>query len=418
MCQKTVFENGVRIITEKIPSRTAAVGIWVDTGSRDENELNNGCAHFVEHMLFKGTKLRSAQQIAQELDVLGGMSNAFTSQENTCFYATVLDTHLSEISELLTDLFLDSVFDQVEVERERQVILQEISMVEDNPDELIHDIFPSLIFGKHPLGNTVLGSREVVSALDSAKLADYVSRYYTPDRIVITGAGNVDHQQFVNLWRDRFGAVHDNTGIGLLRQKPASQSGQRLVINKALEQAHILMGVSGLPIPSDDRYALLLLNIILGGNMSSRLFQEVREKKGLAYSVYSYISSYLDCGSVGIYLGVEPSSVNEALSLVMRELELLRTREMSSKELTNAKEYAKAGMFLSSENMESRMNRLARNEIYFNRFIPIEEVVVAIDAVTTSDLMMMAARLFGVTAMPIAALGPLTEEDIDWSLLR
>jgi predicted Zn-dependent peptidase len=410
--QKTVLDNGIRIITEKISSRTVSAGIWVDVGARDEQPDNNGSAHFVEHMLFKGTPSRTSREIAQELDTLGGMSNAFTSGETTSYYATVLDDQLERLVGLMGDIFLNSLFEEEEVVREREVVLQEISMVEDTPDDRIHEMFTGNLWGEHPLGYTVLGRREVVAAMDSNGLREYMRRQYTPERIVIAASGNVEHEKFCRLWQQQMGALA-GPGTGLRRQPPTALAPVRKLYKKNLEQAHLVLGTYGLPIVAPDRYALYLLHVLLGGNMSSRLFQEVREKEGLAYSIYSYLSSFTDSGYLGVYLGVDPAVVNKAMAVVSREIKGLRQGRVSSDLLDRAKNYAKAGIYLSAENMESRMTRIARNELTFGRYIPFEEVAAGFDQVRQEDIGDLAGRLF---SQPLFAtvLGPLKAKDIDW----
>ena len=408
MYNKTVLDNGIRVITEKLPhSRVASVGVWIDVGSRDEHDLNSGSAHFVEHMLFKGTGNRTAQQIARELDVLGGAANAFTSRENTCLHATVLDSNLPKVVDLFTDLLSNSLFADDEIERERQVILQEINMVEDVPDDHIHDLFAALLWGKHPLGKTILGVQEIVAAMDSKKLQDYVSRYYVADRIVIAAAGSVDHDDFVSLWQDAF-ATFGNEKNGIQkRSKPAVLPAKKKIYSKPLEQVHVLLGTYGLCMVDEARFAYLLLNVLLGGNMSSRLFQEVREKRGLAYSIYSYIASYSDCGYLAIYLGVDRDSVNESIKLIDREINKLQDMPVSDTELSNTKDFVKSGLFLSMENMEVIMTRIARNEMYFGRYISLEEVVESIDLVERQDIKKLAGDIFGGHELTVVGLGPL-----------
>lgn len=418
MCRKTVLPNGVRIVSEQMTHvRSVSLGFWADVGARDEDAGNNGSAHFVEHMFFKGTKTRSAQQIAMELDVLGGMSNAFTSRENTVVYAKVLDSQLAVLVSLLGDLFLGSVFPEEEVARESQVILQEISMVEDTPDDFIHDLFGTTFWGGHPLGNPVLGSREVVAAMDSKKIIDYIDRAYAPERILIAASGKVDHDALVDLLAPAFSSLPSRQGPQP-RRPPSYPDPRQVVFAKDLEQVHLVLGMRGLSVSSADRYKLLLLNTILGGNMSSRLFQEIREKNGLAYSIYSFASSYLDSGYLGIYLGVDPQTTNEALGLLGQELAKMGTSPVSDGELGNAKEYAKGGLFLSTDNVEARMMRLAQNEMYFGRDIPLDEVAAGVDAVTQEEVHELAARLLNGTGVTAVALGPVTESDIDWTGIR
>ncbi len=419
MYRKTVLDNGLRVISERLPhSRLASLGIWVDVGSRDEHDLNNGTAHFVEHMLFKGTGRRSSEQIARELDVLGGTANAFTSRDTTCYYATVLDRHLPTLIDLLADILVNSCFARQEVARERQVILQEISMVEDMPEDQVHDLFTALLWGRHPLANTVLGAREVVAAMDSKKLVDYFGKSYTPDRIIIAAAGNLDHDELVACWSRAAGSrlPEPGAGGGQQRQQPTLLEHRQTVYNKPLEQVHLLLGTHGLSARDRDRYGFLLLNVILGGNMSSRLFQELREKHGLAYSIYSYVTSYLDCGSIGIYLGVDQGAVNESLSRAIAEINRLKQETVADPELTNAKEYVKAGLYLAAENMEAIMMRIARNELAHDRYVPFAEVAAAIDRVTAADIGQLAKRIFA-SGMTMTALGPLESTDVDWSVL-
>jgi predicted Zn-dependent peptidase len=412
MYQKTVLDNGARLLTERVPSRLVSLGIWVEVGSRDEDERDNGSAHFAEHMLFKGTAIRTAQQIARELDILGGMSNAFTSSEHTCYYATVLDSRLAGAVDLLADIFFNSLFSQAEIELERQVILQEIAMVEDTPDDRVHELFSALYWQGHPLGNTVLGRPEVVEAMQSDRLRAYVARHYLPGRLVIAAAGNIDHREFVNLWRPWLENLPPSD-TGARRLPPSTTAaGELAVVTRPLEQAHLVLGCPGLPIAADERYEHLLLNTILGGNMSSRLFQEVREKRGLVYSIYSYLASYSDSGFAGVYMGVDPATLPEALELVRRELHRLRRVPVSNEELIDAIDYLRAGMYLADENMEARMTRLARNEYSFGRQYTIEEVVAGLQKVEPGGIQELGRRFFADRSLCLAAIGPLSQEEL------
>ena len=416
MYHKTVLDNGVRIVTEKVAHcHTAAVGIWVDVGSRDEHNLNNGCAHFVEHMFFKGTAKRSAQQIARELDILGGTANAYTTRENTCFYATVLDSHLPQLVELFGDLFLHSLFSEEEVDRERQVILQEFAMVEDTPDEQLHDHFVADLWGNHPLGYPILGSREVVAAMDSSKLHHYVEQAYGAGKIVIAAAGNIDHDRFVELWRRLF-ADRPQGDTGSTRQLPLQQDVRRKVYVKPLEQLHVVLGTYGLSLTSPDRYTLYLLNVLLGGNMSSRLFQEIREKRGLAYSISSDVSGYSDAGYLAISMGIDPGSVNKVLGLVGKVVRCFGEELVGEEELANAMEYVRAGLYLSADNMDARMTRLARNEFCFGRFVSLDEVAASFEQVTPIQIREMGSQLFS-RQLAGAAVGAIEENTINWQLL-
>jgi len=411
--QKTVLDNGVRIITEREPSRLVSLGIWVEVGSRDEDDKNNGSAHFAEHMLFKGTRSRDAQRIAREFDILGGMSNAFTSNEHTCYYATVLDSRLAGAVDLLADIFFNSLFSQAEIELERQVILQEIAMVEDTPDDRVHELFSGHFWQGHPLANTVLGRQEVVEAMAGKRLREYVRRKYLPGRIIIAAAGNVDHERFVALWQPWLDKLTAPKRLVQRWQPPGDGgSGGLTAVTRPLEQEHLVLGCAGLAGDSSDRYILLLLNTILGGNMSSRLFQEIREKRGLAYSVYSYLVSHSDCGYAGVYLGVDPESMPEVLALVRQELRRLHQELVTADELADAVDYVRAGMYLAAENMEARMTRLARNEYSFGREIAMEEVAAEIEKIRPAELLDLAGRIFGASQLTMAAIGPVTEDKL------
>lgn len=414
MFNKTELPNGIRIITESLPhSKVVSVGVWIDAGSRDEHDLNSGSAHFVEHMLFKGTGKRSAQEIAREFDVLGGSANAFTTRENICLHATVMDSNLPILVEMFTDLLTNSLFADDEIARERQVILQEIHMVEDMPDDHIHDLFAALLWGTHPLGKTILGSHEIVAAMNSGKLQEYVQKYFTTDKIVIAAAGNVAHDNFVSLWQNTFDGFKRNSDPSLIRNPPALLPSCQKIYSKSLEQVHILLGTYGLSITDENRFAYLLLNVLLGGNMSSHLFQEIREKRGLAYSVYSYIAPYSDSGYIAIYLGVDRTSVNESLALISQEISLIQNTPVPENELANAKDFVKSGLFLSMENMEAIMTRIARNEIYFDKYITMEEVIDSIERIKGEDILELSSKIFGGQKLTVAGLGPLEQGELD-----
>jgi len=413
MFKKSVLPNGIRVVTESMPySKVVSTGVWLDAGSRDEHDLNSGSAHFVEHMLFKGTGKRSAEEIARSLDVLGGSANAFTTREKTCLYATVLDSNLPILVDLFTDILANSVFADKEIERERQVILQEIHMVEDMPEDHIHDLFAAMLWGKHQLGRTILGSPEIVAAMNSGKLREYAQKYYTADKMVIAAAGNVEHDDFVALWQGAFDSLSQTGDPALARIKPVMQQPKPRIYAKPLEQVHILLGTYGLSITDEDRFGYLLLNVLLGGNMSSRLFQEIREKRGLAYSIYSYIASYSDSGYLAVYLGVDRASVEESLALVHKEIRGMRNKSVSAAEMANARDFVKSSLFLSLENMESIMTRIAKNELHFGRYIPIEEVLASIDSVTQEDILRLSTRIFGRQELFHTGLGPLEESGI------
>jgi predicted Zn-dependent peptidase len=415
--RKTVLENGVKIITEKIPYfQSITIGIWIMTGSRNENKEENGISHFIEHMLFKGTEKRGTSDIAKEIDSVGGILNAFTSKEYTCLYAKVLDSHLDLAIDLLLDIYLNSIFKPEEVERERGVILQEIRMVEDTPDESIQDLFTQSFFKEHPLSYPILGSLHSVRRISRKKLLScFNSDYHQPSRIIVSAAGNVEHEKLV-------GKV-ESVLKSFPREdlKPSENSFHPnavfFVRPKKLEQVHICLGTKGLSQVHPFRHTIYVLNTILGGGMSSRLFQEIREKRGLAYTVYSYQSSYRDAGLFTIYMGVGEDSAEQAIGLVIQELKRLRDEPIEDAELQAAKEQLKGNLLLASENTDNRMTRLAKSEIYFNKFITIEEVLKNIDKTTSEEVGKLAREIFQPEYLSLAVLGPVNKKKFSPDIL-
>ena len=419
MVQKTVLPNGLRIITENLPHLVSvSLGIWVDNGSRDESLELNGISHFIEHMIFKGTRNRSAQQIAKELDAIGGLSNAFTSKEHTCFHAKVLGHHLPQVTEILLDIFLQSVFEPEEVERERMVVLQEISMVEDTPDELAHVLFGETVHAGNPLGRNILGSPGTVRTFTQGKLQRYLQQAYGPEKVVVAAAGQLDHEDFVKLLAPELSKLPP-AGKSPDRQKPFVTSKFR-VFSRDLEQVHLVLGTWAPAAADEQRYAATLLNVLIGGNMSSRLFQEVREKRGLAYAIYSYLSSFQDTGIWGIYTAVAKETLPETLEVIGRELMKIKKGEATPGELAMAKEFVRGGIWLGAENNDNRMTRLAKNELIFGRHLTFEEIMEGLDAVTLEDLVSLAEETIRGDLFSLVALGPVTEGEfpspwISWS---
>jgi predicted Zn-dependent peptidase len=368
-------------------------------------------------MLFKGTPSRGPEQIARELDGLGGASNAFTSKESTCLYATVLDSQLPALISIYSDLFLHSEFNRDEVLRERSVILQELDMVEDTPEDLVHDLFASMIWAGHPLSNTVLGSRENVSSMTPERLRGFVNGFYSPEKIVIAAAGGLEHDSFVDLLAEKFSTLPQrhpgeiSADCRSRRTRPELLAGRREICSRPFEQAHIVLGTYGLPADAPERYALLLLNILLGGNMSSRLFQELREKRGLAYSIGSFTESNIDSGHVGIYTGVNPRNAEESIELIEEIAAGLARGDVLENDLQRAKGYARAGLYLAAENMDSRMMRLAKNEFIFKRQISLAEVDSALARVGVDEVNTLAVELF---AEPMSGfiLGPISDHGV------
>ena len=404
---KTVLNNGIRILTQKMPfARSVTMGVWVDVGARDESEAENGLSHLIEHLIFKGTRKRNAFEIAKEFDAIGGQTNAFTTMENTCYHAKVIDSHLDTMVDILSDIFLNSRFDEADVAKERPVIIQEIGMVEDTPDDYIHVLFGKNFWGDHPLGRSILGTPHNLVRFDAHSIKDFFQRLYQPDRIIICAAGNLTHGRLVDLVGPAFESIKPGNGFP---PRCSPQRYSRVEIHaKELEQAHICIGTQGLQTGHRQRYELSLLNVILGGNMSSRLFQEVREKRGLAYSVYSFVSTHVDAGMFGAYAAVNPPKALETTELLLAQILALKEKAVDEGELFGAKEYIKGNLLLASENTENQMVRLAQNELHFGRNIPLNEVVENIDAVTPRNLLDLAEMLLTDRQLALTILGPVS----------
>ena len=411
MINKTVLSNGVTVITKKIPHvRSVSMGVWVNVGARDETDAQSGLSHFIEHMIFKGTARRSAYQIAKEFDAIGGHTNAFTSMEHTCYYAKVLDTHLDTMVEILSDIFLNSVFDPQEVERERPVIYQEIGMVEDSPEEYLHQLASQNFWGEHPLGRSILGTRENVQGFNSDTIKAFFNQFYHPERILIAVAGNVDHDGIIDLVGPAFESIHNGHSLPERIRPRINPTGQAL--HRELEQAHICLSTLGLSITDPQRFAFSLMNTILGGNMSSRLFQEIREQRGLAYSVYSFMASHVDTGMFGVYAGVNPADVNQTIGLLVQAMQELAQHPVSAAELNDAKEYTKGNLCLATESVDNQMVRLAQNEIHFHDYISLQSVIDNIEAVTVEEIQNLATTLFKPEQASLTLLG-LVDKDLD-----
>ena len=408
MTSKTVLPNGVKIISQKMPHiRSVSMGVWVNVGARDESDEQSGLSHFIEHMIFKGTARRSAYQIAKEFDAIGGQTNAFTAMEHTCYHAKVLDNHMETMVDILTDIFLNSTFDPQEVERERPVIFQEIGMVEDSPEEYVHQLAGYDFWGDHPLGRSILGTRQNILSFDSQTIKTFFHRFYHPERIVIAVCGNVDHDRLVELVGPIFGTIISGQDLAQ-RFSPAISPCIR-IHHRALEQVHICLATPGLSTTDPGRFALSLLNTLLGGNMSSRLFQQIREQRGLAYSVYSFIASYADTGQFGVYTGVHPDNVQQSIDLIVLGMNDICRTAISAAELQDAKEFTKGNLILATESVDNQMVRLAQNEIHFNDYIPLQWVIDQIDAVTADEIQALAQGLFKSENSSLTVLGPVDE---------
>ncbi|MCX7815911.1 MAG: insulinase family protein [Syntrophales bacterium] len=408
---RTVLDNGTKVISEEINHvRSVSFGIWVTCGSRHEDESQHGIAHFVEHMLFKGTKKRTALDIASTIDSVGGVMNAFTSKEFTALYIKVPDYHLHLAVDLLGDIFRNSLFDEKEVEKEKSVILQEIKMLEDSPDDYVHELLEMNFWNGHSLGRPVLGTNKSVEQLNQTLLRVFFETRYGGKNVVISAAGKVNHHQLVDIAGPIFGDK-DFVGETVESSRPHA-SPQIAVIEKDLEQVHLMVGTLAPSLVSEKRFAGFILNAVLGGGMSSRLFQEIREKRGLAYAVHSYLVPYTDTGILGIYVGSGRKEVAMILDLIMEELTKLTEECITEKELESAKELVKGNFILSMESTDNRMTRLAKNEICFGRDIPMEEVLERIDALSGEDIRALAREIMNPSNIGVAAIGPISEKDI------
>ena len=412
MIQRSRLANGIRVLSEEMPwVPSVTIGIWVENGSRFERPEQGSLSHFLEHLLFKGTERRSAAQIAEESDAVGGVLNAFTTKEYTCYYARVLAEHTAVASDLLSDIFLHSRFDPEEIERERTVVLQEISQVEDTPDDYIHDLFNLRYWPGHPLSFPVCGTGETVRSFHRQDFLDFLDARYRPDRLIIAAAGKISHSTLLEWAAGAFAQMH-GTAVPVDGLPPAEQTGVFLC-QKPLEQVHLCLGTAGVSYTSAERYAANLLNTALGGGMSSRLFQEVRERRGRAYSVYSFLSSYRDAGYLGIYVGTAADWVDEVVAVIMRELRSVVDEGLRPDELARVKNQLKGNMLLGLESSDARMTRLAKNEIFFERDVPVDEIASSIEAVTNDEIVDLAARLIRRDAMALAVLGDLKGRSID-----
>ena len=415
--RKSTLGNGIKILTKNMPHiRSVTMGVWVDVGARDESLSENGLSHLIEHLIFKGTEKRSAYQIAKEFDAIGGQTNAFTTMENTCYHAKVMDSHLDTMVEILSDIFLNSRFDDADIRREQPVILQEIGMVEDSPDEYIHILSGKNFWGEHPLGRSILGSRDNILAFNAEHLKTFFNKLYQPDRIIVSAAGNLEHERLLDLIGPSFEAIRPGNGFPE-RTPPVGKMGVD-VNHRDLEQVHICLGTRGLPTADPGRYALSLMNTILGGNMSSRLFQEIREKRGLAYTVFAFVSSHVDTGMFGAYAAVEPSKSIETTRLLLEQLFRLKRERVTEHELTGAKEYIKGNLYLAAENSENQMVRLAQNEFHFGRNIPLKTVVEQIEAVTPDDLVQLVNTLLEDNILSLTLLGQVADRSAHEQLVH
>ncbi len=405
--RRTVLPNGLIVLTERMEHmRSVAMGVWIKSGSRCEPVETNGISHFVEHMLFKGTRSRSAQHIAREMDSIGGNLDAFTGKETICFNVKSLAEHVPIALDVLTDLVLNPTFDLPDIERERGVILEEIKIDQDNPDVLVHELFMQAFWKDHPLGKPILGTSATVSKLDRESLFAYHGDRFHGGNILFSAAGNLDHDRFAETVAGKFSAL---AGGETLHELPAPQAGARIILRhkKSLEQVQICLGVPAPPVTDENRYATLILNTVLGGGMSSRLFQTIREERGMAYSIYSDLSPFRDTGTLCVYAGTATGKALDVVDLILEEFRKLKESPLGEEELIRAKDQLKGNLLMGLESSNARMANLARQEMYFHQFISAEEIIARIAQVDSGQVQAMAQRLFDPERIAVTLLGRL-----------
>ncbi len=415
--QKAILPNGLAVLTESMPHvRSVSVGIWLGTGSRQEQPERNGISHFIEHMVFKGTKTRTAEQIARSVDSIGGHMDAFTAKECVSFNAVVLDEHLETVFDVLSDLVLHPLFQQKEISRERSVILEEIKSEEDNPDYLLHEIFMQNFWKGHALGKPILGTRETIGRLKQDVIQEQFARIYRPNNMVISAAGHLEHSRLVQLAEQRFHSLKQQE-MHLPDPQPATHSRITLRNKTSLEQVYLCLGVPSYPLSHDGRYACYVLNTLLGGGMSSRLFQNIRERQGLAYSVFSDLVPYKDTGCLFGYAGTSPETAEQVVRSIIQEFRELKENAVDAEELRRAKDHLKGSLMLSLESTGSRMSSLARQYMNFGKFFTLDEIIAKIEAVTAEDLTQIAQRFFRTDDIALTMLGRLDGLEIDREML-
>lgn len=405
--ETTTLPNGIRVISERMPHvRSVSVGIWVGTGSRHETPRENGISHFIEHMLFKGTATRSAEEIAREVDSTGGHLDAYTSKELVSYNTKVLDATLPRAFDVLADMVLHPTFRPEDIEKEKGVILEELKSEVDNPEYMVHELFSRSFYPRHALGRSILGTKDTIRSFDQAFLQDYFRRYYNAGNITITAAGRLQHRCMVELVADRFAVLRKET-TPIAADTPRTHPAITVRVKKSLEQVHLVMGVPSYSMSHPLRYAAYIMSTLLGGGMSSRLFQNVREKRGLAYSVFCESSFYRDCGCLAVYAGTSAESLPEVVRLVLQEFRDLKQERVGDDELRRAKDYLKGSIALSLESTSSRMQNLARQALYYDRFLSIDEMVERVESVTADQVQQVAQDHFRPDQLALTALGPL-----------
>ncbi len=417
MYRKDTLSNGIRVVSETLPkSRSVSIGVWVKVGSRHEPAEFGGISHFIEHLFFKGTTTRTAKDIAIEMDSIGGEMNAFTSQETTTYYVKVVDEHLPIAVDLLADILLRSRFDPAEMEKERKVILEEIKSVEDTPDDYIHELFTSSVWPDNSLGRPILGTKDTIRGLKHENILSYIEQYYSPKEIVISIAGNFEHARLIELLEKSFGKLSRS---GMAKKESTPEFRPTVAVKKKqLEQVQVCIGCKGLRYAHEERFVISALNTVLGNSMSSRLFQEIREQNALAYSIYSYVTSYRDTGLLTVYAGTDPANSLQVIHLVLKELRKIQDEGITPAEETRVKNQIMGSLILSLESSNSHMSRIARQEIYFGKYLSIDDIVKEVGSVTREQVQRLAQQLFGGGNISLTILGPLSKADVPDSVLQ
>lgn len=417
MITSTVLPNGVRIISETMPGiRSVSLGVWVNVGSRNDPPKNRGIAHFTEHMLFKGTPQRSAMQIAKEIDALGGHLNAQTAKEYTVYYTKVLDEHLFKAADILLDLFLNAEINSDELEKEKKVVLQEIHMTEDTPDDYINDLFAEAYFHETSLGSSILGTIDHVGSFTRENIIDFLSASYAPQEIIIAASGSLQHQALVDFAAPLF--ERQSPRKGRYEEKIRFPlGGGKKIYARDIEQVHITIGTTGSTMNDERRWAYIVLNTMLGGSMSSMLFQKAREELGLVYSIYSYLSAYRDCGVLAVYSASTPENVNKTLEVISKEMVRLKKGDLSDIKLDDVKAQIKGNLLLSRESTVNTMSSMAKNEMYYGREVTVEEVIEKIRAVSLDEIVELANEIFVNEKLTCVTLGRIRQDSIEWASL-
>lgn len=412
MFNKTILKNKLKIVSEEIPHvRSVSIGIWMKGGVIYEDNASSGITHFIEHMMFKGTKKRSARDIANEIEGVGGTLNAATSKEYICLFSRVMSDHVDKVIDIISDIILNSTYEETEIKKEKKVICEEIKMYEDNPQELIHDLFLQTVFGKYKIGKRIIGSKDSVMGTNREKITKYVEKFYKSSNMLVAVAGHIRHNDFVHKIEKYFSNLK-NGSLEKVKQN-INYTSKVNIHRKKLEQVHLCLGTKGIPQGDKREYALAILDTILGGGMSSRLFQKIREEMALCYSIYSFHMAYFDCGAFGVYAGCDRSQTEKVIKEIIKEFNKIKNKHISRLELKNAKEHLKGNLMLALENTSARMFKIGRNEFYLKKEVTLDDILDSIDRVQMDDIIELSQDLIKKEYFSLAILGNIEEEKKD-----